>query len=138
MTRKRFLWVLGAGGAAITAEVLLPARGLALPAPTRDRLPEAEPRLRPEVAVAVDGEGLVLRCPSGASSIVCAVNAPGAEVVRRLDGRTPVGEIARLLSGRDGTTTLAEVEVKVACFVAQLAELGFLRAPYYALIAERR
>jgi hypothetical protein len=135
MTRKRFLWVLGAGGAALAAEFLVPARAAA-----RTPSPDAagsEPRLHPRVSAAPYGEGLALRLPEGEGSATCFVNGPGAEVVRRLDGRTSVSAIARDLAPRDGTVSEAEVEARVACFVAGLAEHGFLCAPYYALIAER-
>ncbi len=137
MTRKRFLWTLGAGTAAIAGHFLVPSDAFASPDPRPNVSIDGEPWLRSEVIVHRDGEGLALTCPGRARPCVCVVNGAGADVVRHLDGRTSVSEIARALAERAGTGAVTEVEVKVACFVAQLAELGFLRGPYYALIAER-
>lgn len=137
MTRKEFLWSLGVGSLAIAGHFAIPrtAHAIAAPASAGE---DPEPRLHGDVSVEVDGDGLLLSRRAGErTAATCAVNEIGAEIVRRLDGRTPVSEIARVLAGRAGASAFGEVEARVACFVAQLGELGFLRAPFYALIVER-
>ncbi len=137
MTRQQFLWKLGNGTVAIAGYFLLPRSGLAEVAPDAERSDEAEPWLRGDIVMRSDADGLVLTLPSAATSPVCAVNAAGTEVVRRLDGRTSVPAIARVLAHHAHTDAIGQVEVKVACFVAQLGQMGFLRAPFYAMITER-
>jgi hypothetical protein len=134
MTRREFKIALGAAaGSAILGYLLLPQAPGTQPASLS---PGACPRLRHGLAMegpAADGM-TVVRLPDGG---LCAVNAAGAAVLRRLDGAHSIEQIARAAAARAGVAPDAPLIAKMACFVAQLGAAGFLDAPFYAQIVAR-
>jgi hypothetical protein len=132
-TRREIHIALGAAGSGILGYLLLrPATHTGqAPAPG-----SAHPKLRGELGIeGPDGDGMFqVQLPSGE---LCALNAAGAEVVRRLDGAHSVEQIAAAMGRRAGIRPDAPLTAKVACFVAELGSAGFLERPFYAQIVER-
>jgi hypothetical protein len=72
-----------------------------------------------------------IRLPDGS---LCAVNAPGADVLRRLDGAHTIEQITRAAARSAGAKPDESHTAGMASFVAQLGAAGFLDAPFYAQI----
>lgn len=64
----------------------------------------------------------------------CGVNATGAEILDHLDGRHTIDQIGAALAEGLGVAPGEAFSAKVAFFVAQLGELGFLAEPFHARI----
>ena len=134
MTRREFKIALGAAaGSGILGYLLVrPAR-----APEPASVPHSpHPKLRKGLAIEGPGsDGMTtIRLLDGS---LCAVNAPGADVLRRLDGAHTIEQIAGAAGRRAGVTPDAALTAKIACFVAQLGAAGFLDMPFYAQIVDR-
>ena len=135
MTRREFKIAFGAAaGSGILGYLLV----------RPERAPEAfstthSPRPKLRKGVAIEGPGAdgmtSIRLPDGS---LCAVNAPGAEVLRRLDGAHTIDQITRAAGKSAGVVPDASLAAKMACFVAQLGAAGFLDRPFYAQIVDRR
>jgi hypothetical protein len=64
------------------------------------------------------------------------VNRTGAEIVRLLDGTRSVEQVAARTSRNLRLRRDQAFDAKIACFVAELAQMGFLAAPFYVEIVE--
>jgi len=141
MRRRDFVIALGSGvGASIAGYFAYhrwpefagaPVGPNALPA-------EACPRLKADVTCDRSGDQVTLRRGEAADAVVCAVNAAGAAIVDRLDGRHSIEEISAALAGLIPVGPGRLLEAKVALFVAQLAQCGFLADPFYVTLYELR
>jgi hypothetical protein len=135
MTRREFQIAFGAAlGSGILGYFLTHQVG----SPQSASVPHSpRPRLRQGLVIEPPGaDGMTtIRLSNGG---LCAVNAPGAEVLRRLDGAHTIEQIARAAGKSAGVTPDASLTAGMACFVAQLGDAGFLDAPFYAQIVVRR
>ena len=148
-SRRQFLWVLGTGSLAATAVIAGyvsgDERAAAVEAGTATRPDDGRPT--PERPALRDGvtfgrrDGLLtigyVSAPGGSGPVLCAVNEVGAAITRRLDGKHSVPLLASAAAAAAGIEPSDTVEARVACFVAELARLGFLREPFYVQIVER-
>jgi len=135
LSRRNFEIAFGAAvGSGILGYLLVRPAPAPQPAPIVN---SPRPRLRKGLAFegpAADGLTSV-RLPDGS---LCAVNAPGAEVLRCLDGAHTIEQIARAAGQRAGVAADASLTARMACFVAQLGAAGFLDQPFYAQIVDRK
>ena len=133
ISRRDFSFVLAAGAQAIIAgHFLMSGRVLAAGLGGG----EARPRLRVPVGP-VGGDGMtMLAVGEGSDRTVCAVNRTGAEVLRLLDGTRSVAQVASRTARNLRLLRDQAFDAKIACFVAELAQLGFLVAPFYVQIVE--
>lgn len=137
-SRRDFLIVLGGAAVGIAGYFLV--RSTPAPQLTAQQPQAGDPRcpvLRPDVCLTRDGAYYTMQTAVGET--LGAVNAMGYEVVRRLDGRHRIPELAAALQTHAGLTTTETPEQlagKIACFVAQLGEMGLLRQQYYVTIFE--
>ncbi len=140
LTRRNFFISLGAGVGGIAGYFCFAGRPIA-PPPTESvpvpSGPTAHPRLRDEACISSDGELYTISVPGTESPTVCGVNPVGAEIVQRLTGQQTIGEICADVAAAVGICHDEAIEAKIACFVAELASLGFLRDPFYVYIVDR-
>ena len=134
MTRREFKIAFGAAaGSAILGYLLVRPEQAPETAPAT-----LSPRPKLRKGGAIEGPGAdgmtTIRLPDGS---LCAVNAPGAEVLRRLDGAHTIDQITRAAGKSSGVVPDASLAAKMACFVAQLGAAGFLDRPFYAQIVGR-
>ena len=130
-TRRRFLIALGAGAAGIAGYRLMahvaPASGAA----------DARPKLREGLSFDRDTDGYCTLTTQPGSGPLFAVNASGETVLRCLDGRHTIPELARRLAAGLGLPHDGALEAALALFVAEVAQAGLLAAPFYAYLIER-
>lgn len=135
--RRTFLISLGVGTAAIAGYFVVRCRPSALATASSDPpISTLLPRLEEKVTLGRDGDLMTLRHLSEEDSPLCAVNRYGAEIVALLDGRHTVPQIANILAGRMGIPLTETMQSKIAYFITQVGEMGFLQEPYYACIVE--
>jgi len=139
LTRREFVIRLGAGaGAGIV--VFFPLRGeLFTPSGTLKGPPGQpdRPRLRDDIVFGMDGEMTTICRHEEANPILCAVNRPGREVLRRLDGRHTIEEISKAVATHMNISATEALDAKVALFVAHLSMLGFLQKAFCPYIIEK-
>lgn len=66
----------------------------------------------------------------------CAINETGAAIIRLLDGRHSIEDIAHSTVLTETAFHFKEACAKIAFFVAQLGAIGLLAEPYYVQIYE--
>ncbi len=137
LRRRDFLFRLGAGaGAAVAGFVLLDERP-DLPAdPLLPLEPASRPRLRRGVSFGRHQGLASIGFGREGSRVLCAVNEPGARILRLLDGRATVDGISRTLVERAGLPWTEETRAGVALFIVQLSALGLLTRRYMATVFE--
>jgi hypothetical protein len=134
ISRRDFAFLLAAG-----AEVVIGGYFLVPHAARAARQGKAE--IRPCLRVPVppeDSEGMTrIAVGEGDAQIACAVNRVGAGILHLLDGTRTVQQVAVHTARRLAVRRDEAFDAKVACFVAEVAQLGFLTAPFYVNIVER-
>lgn len=133
LSRRDFAFVLATGAQAIIVGHFL-GGGLARASGPGDS--ETRPRLRVPVGPTGSDGMTTLMLGEGSDRSVCAVNRTGAEIVRLLDGTRSVEQVAARTSRNLRLRRDQAFDAKIACFVAELAQMGFLAAPFYVEIVE--
>lgn len=95
------------------------------------------PRLRTGLQWGVSDGLTTLRRPGVPLPAECAVNECGRLILEQLDGRHRIEDLAQAVQSRFGCGRTEAMDAGIARFVATLGDLGFLDAPYYAMIVER-
>jgi hypothetical protein len=95
------------------------------------------PHLKDDVVFGANAGMATIRRSGEVSHVLCAVNGPGAEVLKRLDGQNSVEDISRAIASLTKIPHSEELDAKIAFFISQLAMLGFLIDPFYAYIIEK-
>lgn len=140
MTRQEFIIRLGAGlGALIAASFLVPGD---VPVPPRvpasdGRHRRARPELHPDARVSRSNDLFTVQHGGGSRAVICTTNQAWEAIILRLDGRHTIGQLADAVSEAVGVPHTDALDAKVACFVAQLSMMGFLRREYRAFIVEQ-
>lgn len=139
MRRREFVIAFGVGAGAGIAGYFSYCR-LPRQPPAADSLPppdgDPRPRLKDDVVFARRAEQLTIRGGSQDNLVLCAVNATGAVVIERLDGRHSIEAIAAAVATQASESRTEMLTAKVALFVAQLGACGFLTEPFYATLYE--
>ena len=136
VSRREFLICLGSGAAATIAGYFL-TKLIPVALPATPQTASAQPRIRKEISARREAEMYVLEA-KGHDQPLGAVNSAGWEVLQRLDGSRSIQDITSALAAGAGLASNEAMEGKVACFVAQLGEMGLLQQPYYVQIVEAR
>lgn len=138
ITRRRFIFRLGATGIAISGWIMMPEAVRRIAGALSQ---ESGPALREGLAVRhVDGGAEI--CEGGGfgkGRTVCEVNDVGRLVLDGMNGRSSVHTIVKDLSSKLGVSK-ADMRVFTAgivLFIAELAESGLLRGRFYANIYAR-
>jgi len=131
---------LGSGAATISGYYLMKSEAALdgkLPQTDQATLgPEVDkPQLRKDIVMGRDGEMFTLT-RLGQPDPLFVVNGIGHAVLRRLDGCHAIQDISAAVAEQSNAPHSGELDGKIACFVAQLGQLGLLKQPYYVNIVE--
>jgi hypothetical protein len=91
-----------------------------------------------QLRLAAQGADLYDISATGQPALVCSVNQVGGAILERLDGRSSVDTIVTSVLRQLGQTS-AQPDAfggKVAIFIAELAQAGFLKEPFYVNVVE--
>lgn len=140
LTRRSFLIALGSGVAATVAGYFLSDSAATAVAKLGKSAFSGNdlPRLRSGLQWGQTAGLTTLRRSGGTPSAECAVNECGRLILERLDGRHRVEDLAQAVQSHFRCGRTDAMDAGIARFVAALGDLGFLDAPFYAMIVERR
>lgn len=139
MKRRDFVIALGAGaGASIFGFFEWKALKKTGSRPKdRPAAVDFKPRLKDGIVFGWADDGLAtLRLPGAKETALCAVNETGAAILRMLDGRRGVEDIAQAVAQEYNLVRTDSLDAKIAYFLTQVSQLGFLRNPFYACIVD--
>lgn len=105
--------------------------------PADGRSTEEHPRLRDGLRLVREGDRFLVHDRRNADMATHAVNDLGAEIMRRLDGRTPIRSIAATLAAARNASADEAQEAGLARFVAHLGAADLLVRPFRVYIVER-
>lgn len=132
MNRRKFLYSIAGGTAAIAGWVLIPGF-TDLPISKRRSDDPFCPGLAGQIAFRTTPRGgEVMRADDqGVEQVVCEVNEFGLSIVRNLNGKNTLQDLARELHAGFDPEHLGHTEASVASFLAILAQAGVLSEPFF-------
>jgi hypothetical protein len=139
LTRREFTIRLGAGAGASIVGFFLLGKSLA---PVRASNAAGSVSETPELSDRIvfgTYDGMVaIRAEGDSHSPLCAVNETGAAVLELLNGANDVAAVSRAIAAKLRIARSEALDAKIAYFVVQLSQLGFLKEPFFACIFETR
>ena len=135
MNRRKFLYAVAGGSAAIAGWVLVP--GCLRPQASRQ---ETGNRYCPVLANRVEflrttgGGELMKPDDRGTMQVVCRSNEHGATIIESLNGKNSLQDLAKKLHAGFDPEHLEHTEASVVSFLAMLAQAGVLSEPFFANI----
>jgi hypothetical protein len=139
-TRRQFVYAVGGVvGISVAGWVLLDrVRGRPGHVASSETLVPSRPKLRSDLTIQADVDGAnIYRTLDGTKTeLVCRVNESGLHLLREVDGRHTVSELARSLLAKMGRSPdlIESTESTVAAFLAELGAAGLLIQPFYTNI----
>lgn len=135
MSRRDFLITLGAGTAATISGYFF-IQGQFTQESSKSTLEKQLPILKHDIKFGKAENLLTITRKTERSTITCAVNDIGKEIINKVDGKHTVQEISKHIAKKAGTSRTELMDARIAYFITQLGILGFLKEAYHVNIIE--
>lgn len=132
-SRRKFVFSLASGAAAVAGYMLIPDNSTA-PA-IENLLPSQFPHLHADAIVNDSASSVSLG--SGASRLTCSVNDLGMEIIKLLNGKRSLPQIASEISVSRSLDHNEMMELNLALFLVEVSKAGLLKQPFIVDIVER-